>query len=136
MRPTKYTKEFLEPIVKESVSLAEVIRKIGVKWSGGVQQNIRRWIGKHQLDTSHFLGQATNRGPNKKGGTEKKEWQEILVLAENNDWRIKSFFLRRALIESGRQYVCQECGQDENWMGKTITLQVNHKNGNWKDNHP
>ena len=136
MGTSKYTKELLEPVVKESVSLAQVIKKLGVKWSGGVQQNIKRWIKRHELDTSHFLGQRANCGPNKKGGPKKKTWQEILVLSETIDWREKSFHLRRALIESGRQYFCEDCGQDNQWRGKTITLQVNHKSGDWKDNRP
>lgn len=136
MRSTKYTKELLKPIVKDSLSFAQVIKKLGVKQSGGVQQNIKRWIKRYELDTSHFLGQAANCGPNKKGGPKKKPWQEILILSEESDWRQKPFWLRRALIESGRQYVCEECGQDNQWRGKTITLQVNHKSGNWKDNRP
>ena len=44
--------------------------------------------------------------------------------------------LRRALIESGRVYECTECTLGDTWQGKKITLQVNHKNGNWKDNRP
>lgn len=76
---TKYTKERLEPIVKSSVSLAEVIRKLEIKWSGGQQQNIKRWIKIYELDTSHFLGQGANYGKRHNGGPDKKHWSEILI---------------------------------------------------------
>lgn len=44
--------------------------------------------------------------------------------------------LRRALIESGRDYKCCCCNNSGNWLGKELRLQVNHKNGNWLDNRP
>lgn len=131
---TKYTKERLEPIVQSSVSLAEVIRKLEIKWSGGQQQNIKRWIKIYELDTSHFLGQGASCGDRHKGGSEKKHWTEVLVLKNNDNRRTKAVNLRRALIESGVEYRCCGCGNEGLWQGKELRLQVNHKNGNWLDN--
>jgi 5-methylcytosine-specific restriction endonuclease McrA len=133
-KSTKYTKERLEPVVRESVSLAEVIKKLGIKWSGGQQQNIKRWIKVYELDTSHFLGQAANRGSNHKGGPGKRHYSEVLVLMPDDNRREKAFVLRRALIESGREYKCCECSNTGTWNGKELRLQVDHKNGNWLDN--
>lgn len=133
-KSTKYTKERLEPIVKESISLSEVIRKLGIKWSGGQQQNIKRWIKIYNLDTSHFLGQASSCGNRHKGGPAKKHWSEILVLSENGSRRISAYKLRRALIEAGIEYKCCCCGNDGCWLEKELRLQVDHKNRNWLDN--
>ena len=63
----KYTKELLEPLVEESTSIAQVIRKLGLKQAGGTQAHVSRRIKEYELDTSHFLGQGANCGPNKKG---------------------------------------------------------------------
>ena len=134
MKSTKYTKEILEPIVKDSISLAEVLRKLGKKWSGGQQQLVKNWITRYELDTSHFLGQRANCGDKHKGGPRKLHWQEVLVLNEKLFFREKTFKLCRALVESGVKYKCIECGNKGFWRGKKIKLQVNHKNGNWKDN--
>lgn len=133
-KSTKYTKELLEPIVKESVSLAEVIRKLGIKWSGGQQQNIKRWIKIYDLDTSHFLGQATNCGENHSGGPEKKHWSEVLVVLPDNNRREPSFRLRRALIDFGKKYKCEHCENEGLWNDKELRLQVNHKDGDWLNN--
>lgn len=127
---TKYPKKSLTKIVNESYSYAEVMRKLGKKWSGGQQQNLKRWISHYGLDTSHFTGQGHNKG---KSASNKKHWSEWFVLDENMCMRQRTNVLRRAMIESGIKYVCS-CGQGPEWKGKTITLQINHKNGNWKDN--
>jgi len=129
----KYTKELLEPLVRDSVSIAEVIKKLGVKWSGGTQQNIVRWIKRYNLDTSHMLGQRANSGESHRGGPDKRHWTTILI-KEERDWREKPYVLRRALIESGRTYECEGCGCNGCWYGKHLKLQVNHKNGDWGDN--
>ena len=134
MESAKYPKTVLEVTVKESISFAELLRKLGKKWSGGQQQNIKRWIKRYELDTSHFLGQAANCGVKHKGGPEKRHWSKILVYNESIDWREKVFRIRRALIESGVDYKCNLCFCDGTWMGKQIKLQINHINGNWKDN--
>lgn len=135
-KSTKYTKELLEPVVASSLSLAEVMKKLGIKWSGGQQQNIKRRITEHGLDTSHFLGQAASRGDRHKGGPEKKHWSEVLVLQEGKNYREHAFKLRRALIESGREYKCCKCSNAGEWLGKELRLQVDHKNRNWNDNRP
>ena len=38
------------------------------------------------------------------------------------------------MIEAGIKYSCQECGISNMWNNKTITLQVDHINGNFLDN--
>jgi hypothetical protein len=130
---TKYTKELLEPAVASSVSIAEVMRKLGTKWSGGGQQNIKRWVTTYELDTSHFLGQGSNRGKSKKGGPAKLNWKEVLVLRPAECRRQPAFRLRRAMIEAGVPYECRECGNCASWNDRELRLQVNHVNGKWWD---
>lgn len=131
---TKYTKELLEPIVAESVSVADVLRKLGKRQSGSIATHLSKVIKKFEIDTSHFLGQAANCGSKHKGGPKKKTWKQILV-KRKGDTRQKAFKLRRALVECGRTYSCEEC-HIEQWNGKEIKLQVDHKNGDWTDDRP
>lgn len=128
---TKYPKDKVAKAVKESSSLAEVMRKLGKKWSGGQQQNLKKWITLYEIDTSHFTGQAHNKG---RPARNKKHWSEWLIIDDNLCFRRKGEILRRALIESGVEYECNCCGLKPEWNGKSLTLQVEHKNGNWKDN--
>ena len=51
MRSTKYTREVLEPVVKSSRSLAEVMRKLGLRTTGGNYRYINSRIRLAALDT-------------------------------------------------------------------------------------
>lgn len=53
-----YKKENLESVVKESFSLAEVLRKLGRHDCGGNYKTLKKYIDKYNLDTSHFTGQT------------------------------------------------------------------------------
>jgi hypothetical protein len=130
-KSTKYTKDKLTGVVKESFSYAEVMRSFGTKWSGGQQECLKRWIKEYEIDTSHFTGQAHQKG---RPARNKKHWSEWLFLNESQCFRTKAIHLRKAMIESGVEYVCRACGQEPQWLGKPMTLQVEHKNSNWKDN--
>ena len=93
----KYTKEVLEPLVRDSLSFADVIRKLGLRWSGGTQSNIVRRTRLYGLDTSHFLGQGHNRG---KRSNKRLHWKKILVLHRSGIGKKESApRLRRAMVE-------------------------------------
>ncbi len=127
---SKYIKKQLEPIVKESLSFAEVIRKLGLKQGGGTQNHLIKAVESLGIDYSHFLGQALGRGKRNKGAFKEKSWEEILTYGKKG-----AHLLRRALVQSGREYLCEACGQDDEWNGKVIVLQVDHKNGDHNDNN-
>lgn len=128
---TKYTRDRVEQAVQNSKTLAGVLRELNVKWSGGQQQNIRRWIDVYKIDTSHFVGQAVRKGCSRP----RIVWQNILT-KKTLDRRERSHLLRRALLDYGKPYVCIVCGNDGHWNGKELRLQVDHKDGNWSNNEP
>lgn len=127
----RYSRELLVPIVKDCTSVAQVLRMLGLKQAGGTHHYVSKKLKELNIDISHFLGQSANRGQNHKGGPQTLEWTKILVLRTSGK-RQRAFILRRALIESGATYECNECGLSE-WRGKEITLHADHKNNNWLD---
>lgn len=52
----KYTKEELQEIVSSSLSIAEVLRKMGVIAAGGNYKTLHVKIKEYDIDTSHFTG--------------------------------------------------------------------------------
>lgn len=44
--------------------------------------------------------------------------------------------LHRALQELGRPYVCEGCGLGPEWQGRSLTLDIDHINGEHNDNRP
>lgn len=137
MRTRRYTKELLEGFVRDSFTFAEVIRKLGKTPTGSTQALITKRIREYGFDTSHFMGERRNCGPGHKGGCEKKHWSKVLVM-RNEDDRELSWRLRRALLESGREYRCEGdgCVVKGEWLGKPLILHVDHISGNWGDCRP
>lgn len=126
---TKYTKEFLAPIVAESFSTSEVVIKIRGKCAGGSHTHVSRLIRQYQLDTSHFEYKTHRFQPD----VQKKPKELILVHRPNDTRRSSAKMLKRALLESGVNYICSECGLKPEWNGKKLSLQIDHINADWLD---
>ncbi len=125
--PVKYTKEVLESAVRESFSIMEVLRRLGVGTnSGGMHYHISRRIKSLQLDTTHFTGIRSNRGRMCNG-------ERMLVAGAKKQ---HSDRLRKALLATGREEVCEICGQDPAWNGKPLRLPIDHVDGDNTNNQP
>ncbi|QMU75373.1 HNH endonuclease [Streptacidiphilus sp. PB12-B1b] len=124
-----HTRELLQEGVDHAESFAGVVRHLGLRPAGGTQAYIARRIREFGIDTSHFTGQAHNRGKRLKGRS-----VDFLVQRPATAKRVPGQRLRLALIESGRPDACALCGNTGTWLGKPITLEVDHINGDWSDN--
>lgn len=123
----KYTKERLEAAVLKTTSVQGVARLLlGKPVSGNQHQHIKKMIRKYGIDTNHFLGYRHNLGliSNKR-----KSPKQIFTVGQ----RQKSFYLRRALVESGVEYKCLICDISL-WRGRKLHLEIDHIDGNSADN--
>jgi hypothetical protein len=131
--PRKYTRDILSEAASKSLSVAEVIRNLGIrKWTGSQHSLVAFRLREYGIDTSHFLGQGASVGDRHRGGPEKVVWRKILIL-RTGGLREKAARLRRAMIESGIICVCAVCGLGNSWRNKPLQLEVEHKNGNFLD---
>ena len=113
--------------VKTSTSIRQVLEKLDIVPAGGNYQTTNRRIQKLNIDTSHFTGQAWNRG---KIIGPKRPIEEYLK--ENSV--VQSFRLKnRLLLEGLKEHKCECCGITE-WNGKPAPLELDHINGNHHDN--
>ncbi|MFG3119702.1 HNH endonuclease [Streptomyces sp. NPDC048197] len=129
-RRTKPANEELRTAIAESTSIAEVLRRLGRPDNGRQREMLREWAANEGFSTAHFLGQAHQRG--KPGMTPVKRPEEILVQHGGSN-RTRTALLRRALREIGVPEECAECGVAPEWLGKPMTLEVDHINGDWRD---
>jgi predicted RNA-binding Zn-ribbon protein involved in translation (DUF1610 family) len=125
----KTTDEQLRVAVANSTSVAEALRSLGLRAVSGSYSHYSGRIKKLGLDTSHHKGRG-NFGHSV--STNKTPASEILV-KRSNGRREHGVRLRRALIEIGRSYACEECGLTEEWRGNPLTLDVDHINQDWMD---
>jgi predicted RNA-binding Zn-ribbon protein involved in translation (DUF1610 family) len=127
----KYTRELLTEAVANSISIADVLRYLGIPWSGGTHAHISRRLKHFGIDTSHFKRVAPNKG---KPSMRRLAPEQVLVVCSPGSPRPKPRILRRTLREIGVPYVCGTCGIEAEWNGKPIVLHVDHINGSWLDN--
>ena len=127
MKLHKYSKEQLIVAVKISTSMRQTLQKLNVAAYGGNYDVLRKAIKHYKLDTSHFTGQAWNKGKNL---PPKRPIEQYL----NNKIPIQSFKLRNRLLKEGIfEHKCSNCKRTS-WLSQPIPLELDHINGNNKDN--
>lgn len=124
----------LQPIVAASLSYAEVLRRLGLKQTGGSQTNIKRLVQQYGISTEHFLGKVRNQGDAHRGGPGKATADEIFVIRDPLAQPEKPYKLRRAMIEIGIPFRCALCGLEAVWNGQPLMLTIDHINGQRNDN--
>ena len=101
--------------------------KLDVAPYGGNYQVLKKAIEHFNLNTSHFSGQAWNKGKKLKSKYVLNDYLE-------NRLPIQSYKLKNRLLENGLlKPVCSNC-EKSHWLGKPIPLELDHINGNNKDN--
>lgn len=124
----RHTEARLRELVACSHSVAEVVRRLGIAPVGGNQAHIGRRIAELGLDTAHFTTAHVRRP--------RPALRDRLVLGSPSDGRIGGARLRAALLGTGVPDVCALCGTTAEWNGKPLRLEVDHRNGDWRDNRP
>ena len=127
MQLRKYSEDQLKNAVKSSVSMRQVLQKLGVAPYGGNYDVLRKAIKHFDLDTSHFTGQAWNKG---KLLPSKQPISKFL----SNELPIQSYKLKNRLLKEGMfKHKCTMCNRTS-WLNRPIPLELDHINGNNKDN--
>jgi hypothetical protein len=120
-----YSKENLEILVKESFSLAEVLRKLGLRDVGSNFITLKKYIIEYGLNVDHFTGKLWNKG--KTEATDKRVGKLNIEDVFNNNIKIKSSNLKEKLfILEYKEIKCECCGVGEEWQGMPLTLELHH----------
>jgi hypothetical protein len=124
-RHRRWTDEQMREAVDESVSVAQVPRRLGYEPSGGMHRYIKGHIRRLGLSTDHFTGQGWSKGLRGLTGFKPRPLDEILVANS----QVSSANLRRRLIAAGlKEPKCALCGIDT-WQGQPLPLALDHVNG-------
>ncbi|MFJ4472509.1 HNH endonuclease signature motif containing protein [Streptomyces sp. NPDC089424] len=126
----KWTREVLAEAVSASASTYEVLRRLGLELVGGHHAHISRRIKAYGIDTSHF--QAP---PRRTGGRRPRTPEAVLIAQpEGTARRIPSSRLKRAMSAMGVEERCALCGGGPTWLGEPLALEVDHVDGDWRNN--
>ena len=125
----RYPVEKLREVAARSNSISDVLREFGRVPTGGNHAAMKQRLERHGIDTSHFLGQRWQVGRTSRNRQDAAHFLKEGRVVEGRN-------LRRSLVEIGRPYVCEDCGQGDQWNGCALTLEVDHKNRVRTDNRP
>lgn len=125
------SKEEIQKILNESCSFVEVLKKLGLCEHSGNHRTLKERIEFDDLNIE-ALKEKRIELTKKRLVKEKIPLSEILV--ENSNYRDSKSLKKRLLDDNLLKYVCEKCNNDGSWMGHKLTLQLEHKNGDHKDN--
>jgi RNA polymerase subunit RPABC4/transcription elongation factor Spt4 len=131
MKTSKWTIPQLKEAVETSETFQQLYTKLGYKDRPGHSTRIfvARYIEELGLDTTHIIRWASLKG------REQKEYSLDELLIENSTYSGNSGRLKKRLFEAGLLIEkCAICNLEPHWCGKKLTLQLDHINGNNKDN--
>jgi len=122
----RWDREKVQHLVRQSLSTSQVLRGLGLHTSSGNYRTFKKYVRTWGLDTSHFKGSALGRGCCRP----KTPLSEVLV--ENSHY--STTHLKRRLLEEGLLVPhCSDC-EITSWLGRPLTLQLDHINGDHLDN--
>ena len=125
----QYSIEDFRKAVAENVSVAGVLRQLGLRPVGGNYKTVHRLIKEYGLDSSHFTGQGWNVGL--KFRPKDPVLDETVFVKDSNykcSWRLRERYKKRTGITH-----CEQCGLTS-WQEKAIPLEIHHVNGINTDN--
>lgn len=130
MRKTSWSTKQLEEAVAGSTSYRQVISKLGLIEAGGNYAQIKMHVARLGLNTKHFKGMAWNKGMT---GIGKNRTTLENILIKNSNFQ--SFKLKKRLFAVNlKPRHCEECGWKKISEDGRVPLELDHINGNSKDN--
>lgn len=127
----KFSKEQLETAVKNSLSISEVCRKLGIVPRGGNYKTLKSKLTNYNISIIHFTGKGWNQGKRFKKFSKEYSLEEALV--KNSPYINGNSLKKRLIRENILSYKCDTCKLDS-WNRKFITLELDHINGINNDN--
>jgi hypothetical protein len=125
----RYTDKQLIEAVQNSTSIRQVLAKLGLVEAGGNYSIVKRNIQSLGLCIAHFTGKGWKRGSNKPVFSP-RPLSEILQKGTS----IQSYKLKNRLFAEGlKEKKCERCLNQE-WLGHSLPLEIDHINGNPVDN--
>lgn len=130
MGTRSWTTKDLRLAVKSSLSIREVILKLGLVPAGGNYEQIKSALVEASISTEHFTGKGWRI--NRTFGPQPRiPLSEILVKYST----FQSFKLKKRLFSEGlKQPACELCGWAEQSLDGRIPLELDHVNGDHYDN--
>ncbi|MEU0158083.1 HNH endonuclease [Streptomyces sp. NPDC006261] len=153
MGNSPYTRERLAEAAASSRTLSEALRKLGVDPRSPTRRYVRDRMRKPGVDTRHFESEGVRwtkevlqaavvssttmcevlrrLGLEVVGGQHTHISRRVKALGIDTSQRLK-----RAMIALGAAERCALCGTGLTWRERPLPLEVDHIDGDWRNNRP
>ena len=119
--------EFID-LVNKSQTFFDIAQVLGYSQNGRHSYDlIKKRCSELNIDTNH-LGNRSGNG----GAIVVQSLDDILV--KDSTYQNMGSLKRRLINENRLDYVCALCGNTGEWNGQKLVLQLDHINGDHKDN--
>lgn len=126
----EYTIDDIKIAVKESKTIAGVLRNLNLIPKGGNYNTVKKYFEVYNIDTSHFTSKRVYKD-------EKSGWLDKSIPIEKylvKGLKTSSHRLKGKLINCGlKEHICESCDGIE-WMSQLIPLELHHIDGNHYNN--
>jgi hypothetical protein len=125
----RYTEQEAREAVAVSRSYSEVLRRVGMRPAGGNHKLLRKYVDEiWRIPTDHF-----DAGGSSIRNLHKAPVPLAEVLVEKSTYSRGK--LKQRLFSDGlKARCCERCGQGEEWLGRPMSLILDHINGVPDDN--
>jgi len=123
--------ENLKEIVEKSETFKEVILYLGWNINGTNYKKIKKLIKEQNLSIDHFLNASSFM---KKYNLIREFLPIDEILIENSTYQNRGSLKKRLVKDNLLEYKCIECNNIGEWIGKKISLILDHINGVNNDN--
>lgn len=121
------TEEEFRTIIKTSSSCADAMRKIGYTCTtGNANRTVKRRIEELNIDIQHWADNTKNAHIKNRMSNDKYYAKDT----PHSGGHIRERLLQDNLLD----YKCACCGNNGEWNGQKLVLQVDHINGDHNDN--
>lgn len=133
-RRLRFDPEHLAALASRCESLAGMMRELGLDPSDSANhRRLRRALSASGIDTGHFVRSSWAAAVPRP----RREPDPGRILTyDGQARRTGGDRLRRAMKALGVPETCAGCGLDGTWQGRRLTLEVDHVNGDFRDNRP
>lgn len=121
--------ESLRESLKQSTSIASVLRYFGLSGEGGQVRILKQRIDELGIDRSHIPSGRSRPGYRTGPKYTREEFLARLSACKSRS-QIKKYLLHYKFLENK----CSVCGQAPWWNNKTLPLILDHINGIYNDN--
>lgn len=116
-----HNRNALKLAIENSTSIKDILIYLGLSTSGSAYSQVRKWAAKHQLEIPKSYRPAFK--------------SQTLEDRLQNGVRTRSSKLLLDLVAAGYKHnKCEECGQNNVWNGKPLTLHLDHIDGDHDNN--